>query len=125
MDFESSRKSTLGQSKCLQMSEVSRNARQFSIRDLLKLTLVVSIALTIAVLSRGSLYAGALASPWAWVSFAMIGAVWIVGRRTDSRRWLVRGSILGYFVSMAAPAIGFGTGQNAEIAFGGQVWLQS
>ena len=36
---------------------------RFSVRDLLKLTLAVAVILTIADLSRGSQYFGALASP--------------------------------------------------------------
>ena len=100
-----------------------RGAHQFSVRDLLTLTFVVSLALTTAILSRGSVYFGALSSTWTWMSLLLIAAMWVIGRRIGERRSLVRWSIVACIVSMGLPALGFEP--DGVVEFGWQAWLQS
>jgi MFS family permease len=97
-------------------------ARQFSVRDLFTLTLVVSILLTIGVLSHGSEYFGALASPWTAVSLLPIVAVWLADRwQLMPPRAMLVAAVAGYPIALGLPAFAW----PGEIVFGWVAWLQS
>jgi hypothetical protein len=93
-----------------------RQARQFSLRELLLLTLAASLILAIGVSSRGSEQFGALSSPWALAALAPIIAVLVVGRfHLASSRGLAILSIALYFASLCTPAIGLDLGSSSPI----------
>jgi hypothetical protein len=99
-----------------------RIAPQFSVRELLVLTVTVAILLTIGVLSRGSRYFGALWSLWALAALVPIVAVWLVGRwRFVSAHLLAHGSMVLYLVSLGVPALMLG----GDLMFGYLAWFLS
>jgi hypothetical protein len=70
--------------------------RQFSLRALFELTLVVSVVLAIGVLT----------TPWASITAAVVLAVWLTGRRQlVAPRWLGIASIGLFGISLCLPAI--------------------
>jgi hypothetical protein len=90
-----------------------RQSRQFSLRELLVLTLAASLLLAIAVSSRGSKRFGALSSPWAFAALSPIVAVLVVGRfQLASSRVLAALSIALYAASLCTPAIGLDFGSS-------------
>jgi hypothetical protein len=95
---------------------------QYSVRDLLTLTLVVAIVLTIGVLCQGSRYFGAFFTLWASVALVPIVAVWLSGRwRLVPAPWLAHGAVILYFTSMCVPALTLG----GDLVFGWMAWLLS
>jgi hypothetical protein len=69
---------------------------QFSLRTLFKLTLVVSLLLTLGVMT----------TPWAPITFAIVIAVWFVDRtHLVAPRWLAIGSIGLFGLSLCLPAV--------------------
>jgi hypothetical protein len=93
-----------------------RQARQFSLRELLILTFAASLILAIAVSSRGSKRFGALSSPWAFAALLPIVAVLVVGRfQLASSRTLAVASIAIYVASLCTPAIGLALGSSSAI----------
>lgn len=96
--------------------------RQFSIRDQLRLTLVVSIVLMIGVLASRSERFQAFSTIWTALSLVPIAAVLVAYRwRLVSPRKLVLASVLGYAPALGLPAIGGGD----EIEFGAQAAFMS
>jgi hypothetical protein len=104
---------------------MQRGQYRFSVRDLLVLMSLVSLGLSVAVLSRGSPYVGALASPWTWVSLVPVELLWLCRRRPGAQQWFVRGSMLAYGASLCLPAIAMYAAPNTDLLFGFQAWLQS
>lgn len=93
-----------------------RQARQFSVRELLVLTFAASLILAIAVSSRGSKRFGALSSPWALAALSPIVGVLVVGRfRLASPRALATASIVLYVASLCTPAIGLDFASSSVI----------
>jgi hypothetical protein len=93
-----------------------RQARQFSLRELLVLTLVASLILAIGVLSRGSEQFGAFSSPWALAALAPIACVMVVARfQFLSSRGLATLSIALYAASLCTPAIGLDLGSSSPV----------
>src|SRR5262245_43770244 len=92
---------------------------QFSIRDLLRLTVVVSIALGAAFHVFNSDLVSAL---WLWLAFAAAFATWYYGRWRRLSEPSVARSFWFYLISMAMPAIGF---DPDEVIPGALAWLQS
>jgi hypothetical protein len=87
----------------------SRATRQFSLRALFKLTLLVAILLTI----------GVLYSPWEPITMAVPIAVWFVDRaRLFSPRWFGHASIALYGISMCLPAVSMKILGDPDIVFG-------
>lgn len=100
----------------------ARPARQFSIRDLLQLTLIVSILLTIGVLARGTEHFQAFSTAWTAVSLLPVVMVLVAYRwQLVSRRTLVVASVLGYVAALCLPSVGGGS----EIEFGAQLAIMS
>jgi hypothetical protein len=84
-----------------------RNARQFSVRELLVVTFATSLILAIGVSSRGSTHFHAFASPWALASLAPPVVILVVGRfNLASRRALIISSIALYAISLCSPTLG-------------------
>jgi hypothetical protein len=103
-------------------SPPDRMPPQFSVRDLLKLTLACAVLLMICVLCRGSRYFGAFASPWAALSLVTIAIVWLMFRwRLAPPVGLARLSIILYLASLCVPALTLG----GDLVFGGVAWLFS
>lgn len=102
--------------------DASIKSRQFSVRDLLVLTSVVSLILTVAVLCRDSHYFRAFASPWSAVSLLPVVVVGVVYRlQLAGPSALAIGSILLFSISLAVPAALWGD----EVMFGWLAWLES
>ena len=100
----------------------ARPARQFSIRNLLQLTLIVSILLTIGVLASGTEHFRAFSTAWTAVSLLPMAAVLVAYRwELVSHRKLVIASVLGYIAALCLPSIGGGN----EIEFGFQAAFMS
>jgi hypothetical protein len=96
-----------------------REVRQFSVRELLILTLATSLVLAIGVSSRGSRYFGAFSSLWALASLAPISIILAVGRfRLMSRRALVVTSIGLFTVSLCMPALGLKVLSSMSVLWG-------
>ena len=82
------------------------NSRQFSVRELLILTLLASLILTVGVVSRGSRYFDAFSSPWALASLTpSIIILAVVRFRLASPPRLVFASAALFLVSLCVPAI--------------------
>jgi hypothetical protein len=97
-------------------------ARQFSVRELLAITLFVAIILMIGVLARGTERFKALSTAWTTASLLPVLAVLAAYRwRLVSPRTLVFVSILSYVAALCLPYIGGGD----EIEFGAQSALMS
>lgn len=93
-----------------------RQARQFSLRELLVLTFAASLILAIGVSSRGSKQFGAFWSPWALAALSPIVGVLVVGRfRLTSPLALAIASIVLYVASLCTPAIGLDIGSSSTI----------
>ena len=105
-------------------SDRERGRSQFSVRDLLVGTTAVSVALTIAALSRNSSYWSALSRPWTWTSLSLVAAVLVAYRRMPDRRLWARRSKWVFILSMVVPALRFGGGADSELSFGGQAFLE-
>jgi hypothetical protein len=100
----------------------ARPGRQFSVRDLLRLTLIVSILLMIGVLARGTEHFRAFSTAPTAVSLLPVVMVLVAYRwRLVSRRKLVVASVLGYVAALCLPSVGGGS----EIEFGAQLALTS
>src|SRR3954452_15509054 len=106
-----------GDPQALPARVVPNTRYQFSVRGLLLLMLAACICLTIGSLCRSSAYFCALASPWTWRTLAIIAASWILSRRAQNRRWVLRSSIILYSISLALPAVAFDT-HGPEMALG-------
>jgi hypothetical protein len=106
-----------------------RQARQFSVRELLVLTLATSLILAIGVSSRGSTYFGAFSSVWALAALSPVVGVLIVVRfRLTSSRALAIGSIVLYGASLCSPAVGIQVMSSPSTIWGFQaiylsVWI--
>lgn len=86
--------------------QLKSQPRQFSLRELLILTLATSLILAIGVSSRGSRYFDAFSSPWALISLLPVAMILAVGRfRLASRRMLAIASIILYAASLCTPAL--------------------
>jgi hypothetical protein len=93
-----------------------RQARQFSLRDLLVATFAVSLILAIGVLSRGSEQYGALSSPWALAALAPIACVLAAARfQLLSARGLAIASVALYAASLSTPALGLDLSSSSPI----------
>jgi hypothetical protein len=93
-----------------------RQARQFSLRELLVLTFAASLILAIGVSSRGSEQFGAFSSPWALAALAPIVGVLIVARfQLLSSRVLAIVAIALYVASLCTPALGLDLGSSSPI----------
>jgi hypothetical protein len=93
-----------------------RQARQFSLRELLVLTFAASLILAIGVSSRGSEQFGAFSSPWALAALAPIVGVLIDARfQLLSSRVRAMVAIAFYVASLCTPAIGLNIGSSSTI----------
>jgi hypothetical protein len=98
-----------------------RKARQFSVRELLLLTLATSLVLAIGVSSRGSRYFNAFSSPWALAALVPIVVVLAIGRfQLTSRRTLAVASIVLYVASLCTPAISLEILNGPSVIWGWQ-----
>jgi hypothetical protein len=96
-----------------------RQARQFSVRELLILTFAASLILAIGVSSRGSTYFHAFASPWALASLVPPVVVLAVGRfNLASRRTFIISSIALYAAALCSPALGLRLWQSNSLLWG-------
>jgi hypothetical protein len=117
MDSASSRKSTCDDVSFDTMALPIHNPRQFSIRDLLKLTLIVSIVLMVGVFARGSERFKAFSTAWTAASLVPIAAAFAINRwQLALHRRLVLVSMLFYAVALVLPAMG----DDNETTFGFQ-----
>jgi hypothetical protein len=93
-----------------------RQARQFSLRELLVVTFAASLMLAIGVSSRGSEQFGAFSSPWALAALLPIACVLVVARfQLLSSRGLAIASIALYVASLCTPALGLDLGSSPPI----------
>jgi len=93
-----------------------RQARQFSLRELLVLTFAASLILAIGVSSRGSEQFGAFSSPWALAALAPNVAVLIDARfQLLSSRVRAMVAIALYVASLCTPALGLDLGSSSII----------
>jgi hypothetical protein len=92
---------------------------QFSIRDLLRLTVVVSIALGTAFHWINS---QRVSTSWLWLAFAGAFATWYYGRWRRLLEPSVARSFWFYVISLAMPAIALDT---YDVIPGALAWLQS
>jgi len=98
-----------------------RQARQFSVRELLILTFAVSLILTVGIVSRDSKHFGAFSSLWALASLAPVAIILTIGRfRFASPRVLAFASIVFYAASLCTPAIGLRIFNSPSIIWGWQ-----
>jgi hypothetical protein len=97
-------------------------ARQFSVRNLLQLTLIVSILLMIGVLASRTERFQAFSTAWTALSLVPIVAVLVAHRwQLVSPRKLVLASMLGYVAALGLPSFGGGN----EFEFGVQAAFMS
>jgi hypothetical protein len=84
---------------------VQRNVRQFSLKALFKLTLVIAVVMTIGVVNRNSRYFGELYSVWTLVALLVIVAVWALDQLQLVRpRTVALWSLPIYLVAMCVPS---------------------
>jgi len=91
---------------------------QFSILDLLRLTLIVSLVLTTGVLFAGSEPVNLM---WLWLAYLGIVATWYHGRWRNLRQASASRSFWFYVLSLAIPAFQF----DSSVVFGAVAWLDS
>jgi hypothetical protein len=81
-------------------------SRQFSVRSLFTLTFVVATCLTVSILSRGSDYLRAFASPWWIISSLPVVLIGLLSRnRLLARRGMASLALALFATSLALPAL--------------------
>jgi hypothetical protein len=105
----------------LPIDHSAHHSRQFSLRELFLVTLVVAIVMTAGVLCRESRNLRGLYSVWTLVSLLIVASVWVVYRlRLVRPRILGYGSLGLYSLSMCLPVMPMPFQQN-ERMFGWQI----